>query len=133
MASLVLISEAVITFGIFILSLKYGEKKIYKSDYISFILGTTAITLWIYNKTPLYSVLLITSADLLMFIPTIKKTFYNPFEEELIEYYTSTIAYILSFLAATQISFISFFYPSVLIVANSIFIIVTLIKRKDKK
>lgn len=132
-AFIVLWFEAIMTFIIFLISLKFWEKKIYKTDVISFIIWLSAILLWYFTKTPLYSVFLITISDILMFIPTIRKTFSDPYWEELFEYYTSSLAYFISFFALSEISLITFFYPWVLIILNWIFIIFTLAIRESFK
>jgi hypothetical protein len=76
---------------------------------------------------------LITIADILVFIPTIRKTFHKPFDEELFEYYTSSLAYFFSFFALTHISLITFLYPGAMIILNGMFIIFTLAIRKSFK
>jgi hypothetical protein len=129
----ILAFEAMMTFIIFLLALKYGEKKIFISDYISFGMGIGAVILWKMTSTPFWSVILITVADALMFMPTIRKTFLKPFDEELFEYYTSSLAYALSFFALVKISLITFLYPGTIIILNSIFIIFTLAMRKHFK
>lgn len=132
-AFMVLWIEAIMTFIIFLISLKFWEKKIFKTDILSFIIWLSAILLWYFTKTPLYSVFLITISDVLMFIPTIRKTFSDPYWEELFEYYTSSLAYFFSFFALSELSLITFLYPWVLIILNWIFIIFTLAIREGFK
>lgn len=129
--SYILMVESFFLFFIFLLSLKYGEKNIYKTDILSIGFGLLAIILWYFTQNPLLAVILITISDVIMYLPTIKKTFSHPFEEELFEYYTATLAYIFSFFALSTISLVTFLYPAVLIVLNIIFILFTLSLRKN--
>lgn len=116
--------------GIFLLSLKKGEKAIDSTDYFCLFLSFLAIIVWVITKNPFYSIILITIIDIFAFFPTIRKSVFHPYEETLSSYLLSGTKFIVSLFALEQVSFITAFYPSYLIVANIGFVMFLLLRRR---
>ncbi|MFA8451541.1 MAG: hypothetical protein ACEPOW_12690 [Bacteroidales bacterium] len=108
------------------------EYTITKSDWITFISSILAIPLWVLTKTPIYSIILITSIDLISFYPTIRKTWLYPEQESLFCFTLSGIKFFVALLALDKFSFITAFYISALVFANLGFVAYTIIVRKIK-
>jgi hypothetical protein len=115
--------------AIFILSLFRGEKEIALLDWISLILALLAIVLWIITKDALESVLLVTAADLLGMVPTIRKSVSRPYEETLSTYFTGGLKWLVSLPALTVISSITVIYPVAMLIANWLFVALLLMRR----
>src|SRR5438067_862277 len=81
--SFVLGIDTVICFLIFSLAMYKGEIRYVLFDWVALVLAFFSIFLWWFTKTPTYSVVLVTCADVIGFMPTIRKAFYKPFEETL--------------------------------------------------
>ena len=125
----VTLSSSFMCFLIFLASLKYGEKKIHHFDTICLVFSLLAIPLWIFTKTPIYSVILVTIVDTVGFIPTIRKSYYKPFEEAVLTYLGSSIKNGLGILALEKYSLLTLCYPVVLLITCTLFSILILVRR----
>lgn len=116
--------------AIFILALFKGYRKIAILDWICLILALIAIVIWIVTKNPLLSVILATLIDLIAFIPTVRKSYIEPYSETLFMYSLNGFKFVIAFLALEQISIVTSLYPLSWIILNWIFVIVILQRRK---
>lgn len=107
----------------------YGEKSITRGDWISLIFCLSAIPLWIITEDPLWSVLLITTIDMVSYYPTFRKSYIKPYEENLFHYSVATLKFVLSMMALENISIITALYPASLIFANVIFVMMVAWRR----
>jgi hypothetical protein len=55
------------------LAFRYGERSGDRIDIASVILAVLAIVVWLSTDNPLYATILVTFADLLAYIPTLRK------------------------------------------------------------
>lgn len=69
-----LIFTVISCFIIFFLSLRIGNKDITGLDIACLFLSIIALFLWIVVKQPVWSVILATSAEIVGFIPTVRKS-----------------------------------------------------------
>ena len=108
-----------------------GEIKFILFDWLSLTGAGLAILLWLFTKSPFYSIFLITAADLVGFLPTYRKSYHLPFTETLSEYVLSSIKEIIALFALTTLSFITGFYIGAVAAANIIFVTMVLIRRRQ--
>jgi heme/copper-type cytochrome/quinol oxidase subunit 4 len=99
-------------------SLKHGEKRITRSDWVAFLIGLLTIPLWIATNDPVASALLVTAVDLFGFYPTFRKSWSKPREEMVSTHILSAIKHGLSISALSLVSIPTAFYPAALLVAN---------------
>jgi len=83
------------------------------------------------TETPLWSMLLVTSIDILWFIPTLRKGRINPYSETIITYTISWLKYIFAIAALAHISIITTLYPASLIFLNCGFALMLWWRRKQ--
>lgn len=121
---------ALVLISIFFLSLKNGDKNIKKIDIVFFVAALFAIPIWLVVKQPVISIILLTVIDMLGFAPTIRKSWNNPYSETLSLYSVAAIKYVLAIFALEKLNFITALNPIVWIIANSIFIIILIIRRR---
>jgi hypothetical protein len=117
-------------FLIFLLSLKYGEKIITKSDWISFAGALLAIPLWLVTHTPLFSMILITLIDALGFYPTFRKSWHKPHEETIFAFFLSTMMYGCGLLGLEKYTIVTTLYPASITISNVGFCFYSLWRRK---
>jgi hypothetical protein len=129
--SWVTLAASLICIFIFFLGLKYGEKKITRSDVVFFILSLVALFLWLVVKQPVWSVALIVSVDLLGFAPTIRKSWNKPYSETLFTYELCVFRHGLSILALQQFNILTLLYPVAWTLANLFFSIYLIVRRKQ--
>lgn len=112
------------------LALRYGEKRITRSDWISLAACLAAIPLWMATGNPLASVLLLFAIETIAFYPTFRKTWAKPFEETLWAYNISSLQFIFGLIALENYTFITMIGGVSLIVSNAVFVIYALIRRR---
>lgn len=126
------LAAAIVCFIIFGFGVRQGNRNITKSDTIFFILSLLALVIWLFAKQPVLSVILLSTIDMLGFIPTIRKSWHKPNEETLISYLTNTLRFGLALLALDHYTIITTLYPATWIIANGTFSVFLIARRKQK-
>lgn len=129
--SYILLYFSIIPTIVFLYALKNGDKNIAKIDYIFLLLAWIALILWLAMDLAKLSVIILLSIDLLAYLPTIRKSFYEPYWETARMYALVNVWYIISILTFDTINFENTFYPAGLITINILFITYLLIRRKQ--
>lgn len=122
---------AVISFFIFFLAIKQGEKSITRSDKINLAAALLAIIPWLLIGNPVFSVVLISIIDFLGFMPTIRKSWHKPHEETLIHYILAGLKFALAIVALENYTLTTILYPATLVAANLFFAIMLISRRKS--
>ncbi|USN59294.1 MAG: hypothetical protein H6767_04430 [Candidatus Peribacteria bacterium] len=78
----------------------------------------------------LYALLFVIFIDMLGYIPTMRKSYGDPYSENITVWMMSTIKYILSIFALVEFSLYTLAYPVFLIGFNSILLAILILKRK---
>ena len=116
----------VITAG---LAFVYGEREITRGDWITFLIGLSALPIWYFTSSPLLAVLLATTIDAMGYYPTLRKSCTKPHQEIAITYVISNIKYLTSILAMSEYSLTNLINPMVLFGMNGLLIGVIIAKR----
>ena len=115
-------ATSILTLTVAITALKYGEKHITRADWIMFILGVSAIPLWVVTNDPLLSVIIVSLVDALAYGPTLRKSWAKPHEEAVQTYVVSLAVFLLGFLALANITWTTALYPATMMTMNIVFI-----------
>jgi hypothetical protein len=107
-----------IAFLVFLLSFRYGTKNITRSDTFVLAAAIIAILAWVGLHEPLLAVILATLIDFLGYIPTFRKSWTEPWREDLLAWVGFIIAPTLSFLSLTEYNFLTSTYVVMTILAN---------------
>lgn len=102
-------------------------------DWIALIGALVGITLWWYTHIPLYAVILISLSDFIGIIPSLRKAYRLPFEENLSSWFLSFLYYPLGILALESLTLSTWLYPAVIMLADATLIGVIIIQRKKLK
>jgi hypothetical protein len=116
--------------AIFLLSLRYGEKEITVLDKTCLALALLAIVLWIMTKDPLGSVALITVADVLGFLPTLRKSMTKPHEETATSYLIGSLKWLLSLFALGSFTLTTALYPATMTITNTALVGMLIYRRR---
>ena len=119
----------VLTFAVFIFSLKYGSKNITKSDTVVFIAALLAILVWWQLKNPFLSILMVCIIDVFGYIPSIRKSFQEPWSETILTWIGFVIGNIFALLSLGKYNFLTMGYIISISLANLILVAVCLIRR----
>ncbi len=121
---------ASISFIIFGLAIKKGEKDIATSDKLNLAGAAFALLLWFLTSDPLLAIILITIVDFLGFMPTIRKSYHKPREETLIHYVLAGLKFALAIVALNNYSLTTWLYPASLVAANLFFVFMLVVRRR---
>lgn len=111
-------SEALGSLAILVLSLKNGLGGITRTDLACYILLIIDLTVWLTTKNTLLALHLSVLADLIAFMPTLIKTWRQPWTETAQFYVYGAIAAPLNVVANGQYSYGVLLFPVYLAVAN---------------
>ena len=112
------------------LSIK-NDKNIDKLDTACFVLAFISIIFWLFAKQPLTAVILLSLADMLGFMPTVRKSWAKPFEETLFSYEMNTFRFALAIYALESYNAVALMYPLTWILANGLFSAYLIVRRKQ--
>jgi hypothetical protein len=129
--SWVTLVTAVTCFTVFILGMRNGKKDITRWDILFLILSLIALFLWLGAKQPVLSIILLSTTDMLGFVPTIRKSWNKPHSETLSMYFVNTLKHGLSLFALQQYSIVTWLYPVTWIIANALFCLILIVRRKQ--
>lgn len=123
--------SGIITMSIAVLAyFKKADITITKSDWLFFIVALSAIPLWYITSDPLWAVIILTSTDITGFLPTIRKAFFKPFEENLFFYVFIAIRNLVSITALENYSLTTVLFPASVATTCVIFISIVVYRRR---
>lgn len=128
--SISLIIGTVMVLVIFLLSFKYGTRDITASDKIVLVLVLFAVMIWRWLDNPLIAVFTVSAIDSAGYIPTIRKSFKDPWSETLSFWIIMAIVSGLSIISNAEYNFLTVTYLSVLFVANLIVFLTCIFRRR---
>lgn len=124
---------ALVSFIIFAYAIRWGEKDFPLSDWLCLLGCSVAIVAWLFTKEPLVAIVLITIIDMVAFIPTIRKSYYNPESEPTITYGLSGLKFMIGIVALESMTLTTVLYPASLVIMNGLFVVMLLTLRKRAK
>lgn len=115
---------------IFLLSLWRGTKDITVSDTVFLILALVGLGLWLFVKQPVLSIIVITCSGVLAYLPTIRKSWKQPYSETVSSYQIAGIRHGLSIFALEKLNLLTVLHPAVWVCINFMIVIMLLLRRK---
>ena len=126
----VTLAAGMFSLTVLILGFRLGKKNITRSDTAILIITLIAVGFWLVAKQPALSAVLVTFADLLAFVPTIRKSWHQPNTETLFLYAMNTLRFILVLLALQNYSILTALNPTSWLLANALFSLMLIIRRR---
>jgi hypothetical protein len=117
-------------FIIFLLSFKYGTKNITRSDTVLLLSSFAAIYVWLQLDQPILAVLMVSLIDGVGYIPTYRKSWNEPWSEDIPAWATITLSYAFSVLALDAYNLLTVPYLATIMTANIILLILLWYRRK---
>ena len=125
-----LIVGTVLVVVVLLLSFKYGTKNITKSDTFVLIAALLAIVVWWQLNNPFIAVLMISAIDGLGYIPTLRKSFAQPWSETLSFWGVMAIVMALTIIANAEYNALTVTYLATLAIANTAVFTLCFFRRK---
>lgn len=126
----VTLAVAGLSFAIFLLSLRNGNRDIHRLDVVFLVLAFLSLPLWLVVKQPVLSIVLLSSIDMLGFIPTIRKSWSDPYSETLALYVITTFRHALSIFGLLEYNTVTMLFPLTWVIANAAFAVMLIVRRK---
>jgi hypothetical protein len=126
----VLVMVCVVCAFITLMSLRYGEKNITRTDWIAFIGALLAVPVWQATHNPFYAVLVVIFIDCLTWYPTVRKTWVRPYSEPPGSYFWAGLRYFFAMFAVPEFTAERLFYPFFLMICEWIFMVYVFERRK---
>lgn len=126
------LAVALITFLIFFLSIRNGDRNIKKIDVVFLVVSILALILWKTVNQPVLSIILLSAVDLIGFAPTIRKSWNAPHSETLSLYVISAFRHSLSIFALQNYSIVTWLFPASWVLVNFFFAILLITRRREK-
>ncbi len=126
----VAVSEAIAPTIIALLAIKYGTGGTEKIDIFAFVGSAFSLFLWWYFGSPVVALVANLAMDFFAAIPTIKKSWHNPHQEDRFAWSLTQIGNLFNLFAIDKIIFAVIIYPAYTFVIDGI--ITGLLFRKRK-
>ena len=123
----------IMTIYIAIVAFRHSDKIIKRVDWISLAISLIALVSWVATNNPVFAVVLISISDFAGFLPTVRKSYLEPYSETLSLYFMAGIKHILVIFSLQQITLTTSFYTFVLIIENCLFVLMLLYRRNKLK
>lgn len=122
----------VFTLIIFLLSLKYGFKRVTKIDTIFLLIALGGIVPWIFTEDPTVSVVIAVSIDVIAFIPTLRKAWLEPKTESPILFGTNVARHVLALFSMQAYNIATTLHSIAMITTNSLMALLLVIAKRRK-
>ncbi len=110
--------------------IRSGERRIAVSDWISFLSALVGIVLWQITDNPFIAIVILTITNTLAVLPTLRKSFNNPYEESVTVWGLDLFRFSLSLAALTSLTLTTALFPVGVLVTNGTLVATILIRRR---
>jgi hypothetical protein len=118
--------------SVFFLSLRYGARSITNSDTVILFLSLSAVGMWWLTNNPLYSILMVTAIDAMGYVPTLRKSWDDPWSETLLFWLAMAVGSLLSILSLDEINWLTAPYLITLATLNTVVLLVCKFRRNSR-
>jgi hypothetical protein len=101
-----------------------------KYDWLALMGGFLGIFLWWLADNPLYAVILVSISDVIALVPTFRKAYRLPFEENITSFVVGIPYYVLAIIALASFTFTNILYPAAIIAVDGSLVAIIYIRRK---
>ena len=116
--------------AIFLLALRFGEKRVMTLDRVCLLGALLGIVLWQITSNPLTAVVVLTITNTLAVVPTIRKSYWRPFEESISIWGLDIARFGLALFALSTFNSTTALFPAGVVVTNSVLVGMILLRRR---
>lgn len=123
--------SGILTMSVALLAyVKKSDSSITRTDWAFFIAAISAIPFWYITTNPLSAVIILTTVDVIGFLPTIRKVYHKPHEDRIFMYVLMIIRNMVATLALEHYSLTTMLFPLVMIAAAILYIAIIIVRRR---
>ncbi len=123
-------ASEIFTIIIFLFSLKFGFKRIPKTDTLFLVVALLGLIPWMLTGDPTLSVVIAVSIDLVAFAPTLRKTWNQSSTENPILYGSNVLRHVLALFSLQTYNIATTLHSIVMIIANTAMTAIILLRKK---
>lgn len=112
-------SNGIFCLAVAILSIWRGEKNITKSDWLCLGGAMSAIVVWAVTSNPLFAAVLASITDMCAIIPTIRKAYHKPFEENALGFSIDMSSFVIELFALQSFNLTTALFPAAILFNDS--------------
>ncbi|MCK4864657.1 MAG: hypothetical protein KAT06_04455 [Gammaproteobacteria bacterium] len=127
------VSGLITLYVAFLAYTKKSDRIISNIDWLFFIVAMTSLPLWYFTSNPLWSVIILTTVDLLGFVPTFRKSYNHPYEEQLTFFNLMASRNLIVIVALENYSLTTLLFPAATAIACILFVLMVIIRRTKIK
>jgi hypothetical protein len=127
------VSGLITLYVAFLAYTKKSDRMISNIDWLFFIIAMSSLPLWYFTSNPLWSVIILTTVDLLGFVPTFRKSYNHPYEEQLTFFNLMASRNIIVIIALENYSLTTLLFPAATAIACILFVLMVIIRRSKIK
>jgi hypothetical protein len=125
-----LVIATVVVYFTFFLSIRFGTKNITKIDTVLLVLALIAVAILVFTKNVLFATILATATDTIGYIPSIRKSYYEPWSETVSTWLGFTFFNFLAIAALRQYNALTLMYLTAITAANMTIALVCILRRR---
>ena len=110
--------------------IKKSDDAITKIDWVFFAIALLSLPFWYLTSNPLWAVIILTFVDLFGFLPTIRKAFVKPFEEQILLYVLISVRNVFAVIALDHYSATTILFPVSITIQCIVLIVILVLQRK---
>ena len=130
-ATWVLAFTAITNFFIFAIALYKGETDITTTDWFCLFGAFIGLALFAFNEDEMLSVIIVSSVNLIGFIPTVRKSMLRPQQETATTFAFTSLKYFFSILALEHFNLGTVLFPATVGFTNALFVVLLLVRRQQ--
>ena len=131
LGSIELTIGTILVFLVFLLSLKKGTSNITRNDTATLTIALLAVIVWWQMNNPLLAIIMVSGIDAFGFIPTLRKSWQEPWSETVLTWTLFSVGNIFAILALSSYNFFTLTYLVTITIFNIAIISICLIRRKQ--
>lgn len=116
-------------FIVFLFSLKYGTRNITLSDTIVLIFALLAIVVWWQMDKPVWAVIMVSIIDVSGYIPSLRKSYVEPWSETLSSWMIFSASNVFALLALYEYNLLTVIYLLSITLANILLFLFCVVRR----
>ena len=109
---------------------KQSDNSITPADWVFFLAAMLSLPLWYLTSDPLWSVVLLTSVDLIGFAPSFRKAYRHPFDEQVRFFVLMSTRNLIVILALAHYSLTTVLFPLLTGIASLMYVLLILSRRR---
>jgi len=127
------VSGIITLYVAFLAYLKKSDNMITASDWVFFLLAMSSLPLWYFTSDPLWAVVVLTGVDVIGFIPTFRKAYFHPFDEQVQFFVIMVLRNLFSIVALEHYSKTTILFPAAIAAACIVFILMVMVRRRIQR